>query len=135
MHLIEKTNALLSYFSWVGKNPLLHSQDKSRMQTFIHPDFLLTYNGHPIICGIDHLGEHFVDAYQETGHFHIQPEHVHLLGKIRTVARYAVVTEKKGSTPCDVIFEFRDGLCIGQHDVVDFGPNQINVASLLRRGV
>ena len=132
--LIEKTKALLDYFTWVGKNPPLHSQDKTRMAALIHPDFLLTYNGRPLICGIDHLGGHFVDVFREAGHFHIELQTVELLGRIRTAAHYFVVTENKGSTLCDVTFEFRDGLCIAQHDVLDFGPSNINAASLLRRG-
>jgi hypothetical protein len=133
-NLIDKTKDLLAYFTWVGTNPPLHSQDKTRMAALIHPDYLLTYNGRPVICGIDHLGGHFVDAYREAGHFHIELQSVKLLGRIRTVAQYFVVTEHKGRTPCDVTFEFRDGLCIAQHDVLDFGPSNINAASLLHRG-
>jgi hypothetical protein len=130
--LKEKTSALLSYFTWVGQNPLVNSQDKDRMAVLIHPDFLITYNGKEIICGIDQLGPHFVDAFKEIGHWQIEPDSFELLGRRYCIARYSVVTEKKGSTPCKVIYEFQNGLAVGQHEEVDFSKNKINTENWVR---
>lgn len=131
-NLKEKTSDLLSYFTWVGINPLVNSKDKDRMQALIHPDFLITYNGKAIICGIEQLSLHFTDAFKEIGHWQIEQGTFELLGRRRCIASYSVVTEKKGSTPCKVIYEFQDGLAIGQHEEVDFNLNKINTEDWVR---
>jgi hypothetical protein len=124
--IIEKTRAILDYATWVGQSPHINTRDKMKMESFFHPDFLLTYNGKAVICGLEQLGQHYIDAYNEIGHFKIEMGTFKLLGKRRCIADYKVATEKKGTTPCSVIYEFQDGLCIGQHDVVDFSTNQID---------
>lgn len=131
-NLKEKTSALLKYFTWVGKSPLINSKDNDRMKALIHPDFLITYNGKAVICGIEQLGPHFTDAFKEIGHWHIEEGTFELLGKRRCIACYSVVTEKKGSTPCKVIYEYQDGLAIGQHEEVDFNLNKINTDDWIR---
>lgn len=128
MDLIDKTKQLLDYFTWVGEDPVERIKDQKKMASLIHPDFIITYNGKAVICGIEQLGQHFLDGFKEIGHWHLEYHSFELLGNMRCIAKYSVVTEKKGSTPCEVIYEFIDGLAIGQHEYVDFSLNNIDTS-------
>jgi ketosteroid isomerase-like protein len=132
--LIEKTKSVLRYMTWVGEDPPRNSNDMQRMQQFIHTDFLLTYNGTPIICGIEQLGPHFIDAFKEIGHWRHDIHKFELLGKGNRycVTHYTVVSEKKGSTPVMAICEFLDGLCVTKHEKVDFSLNKINAEAWVK---
>ncbi len=127
--LVEKTKEFFYYQTWVGSDPLTNSCDTHRMAAVTHPDFLLTYNGDAIICGIEQLGLHFRDAFKEIGHWHHDIQKIELLGNGNRycVAYYNVVTERKGSTPVKTICVFQDGLCIAMHEKVDFTKNKIDI--------
>ena len=114
----ELAQNYIEWMSWIGENPSVHAHDRDKMDALNSDEFVLTYMEKFIIKGLDNLEQHFLDVFKQVGHWHHEIHNVQALNDYTALTQYNVVTTKKGSTPCTVLFVFDHGKCVGAHEVV-----------------
>ena len=103
----------------------------SRLATYVHPDFVLTYNGRTILRGLADLRLHFRDVGTQLGPWTIPVPPVWTVAEgDRCVVLYDVVTERT-TTRCCVLYSFTNGLCRGQDEFVSL-PSDLDVEQVVR---
>lgn len=122
---LAKTHAIEDYYIRLAADIEKHPSEPVTIETLFHPDFSVFYQETLVFKGRDTLEPHHEYLWRQTGKTIFEVLDV-MCEPDRSAAFLKLQTEHLGTLYASHFFDFKDGLCIKQIDVLNYGTEALS---------